>query len=83
MGKRDQWGWGRCLKKKPSQILMISTDQNKHRSKFHNETYYLIHKLKIEFSKQLVFWPHFCGSGTWVAVVTESDEDHLWIGLIN
>lgn len=53
MGKRDQWGWGRCLKKKPSQILMISTDQNKHRSKFHNETYYLIHKLKIDFSKQL------------------------------
>lgn len=71
-------GMGKVLKKKNK-----PNSNDKHRSKFHNETYYLIHKPKAEFSKQLSVLATFLWSHTWVAVVTESGEDHLWVGLVN
>lgn len=79
MWTRESSGDGEGVKKKkkkPSQILMINTDQN-------FMTYYLIHKPKVEFSKQLSVLATFLWSRTWVAVVTESGEDHLWVGLVN
>lgn len=45
MWTRESSGDGGGVKKKPN-------SNDKHRSKWH-ETYYLIHKLEIEFSKQL------------------------------
>lgn len=79
MWTRESSGDGEGVKKKKPK----PNSNDKHRSKFHNETYYLIHKSKIEFSKQLSVLATFLWSCTWVAVVTESGEDHLWVGLIN
>lgn len=61
MWARESDGDGGGVKKKPN-------SNDKHRSKFHNETYYLIHKLKIEFSEQLsvlvtFLWPRHMGCG--------------------
>lgn len=62
MWARGSDGDGGGVKKKKA------NSNDKHRSKFHNETYYLIHKLKIEFSKQLsvlvtFLWPWYMGCG--------------------